>query len=103
MDVYVFHAALWCADCARNEQSLLRSDLKSDTGDSDDFPQGPYPGGGGEADSPQHCDHCGVFLRNPLTPEGRSYVRGALIDGGDSAVLEMWRDFYGIDDTDFGS
>ena len=43
--------------------------------DSGMHPKGPYPNGGGEADIPHHCDHCGVFLENPLTPEGDSSLR----------------------------
>ena len=38
--------------------------------DSDDLPKGPYSNGGGEADTPQHCDGCGAFLENPLTGDG---------------------------------
>jgi hypothetical protein len=30
--------------------------------DSDDLPKGPYAQGGGEADTPQHCEGCGQFL-----------------------------------------
>ncbi len=46
-----------------------------DFDDSEQWPQGPYPDGGGEADCPQHCDCCGAFLENPLTDDGDSYVR----------------------------
>ncbi len=43
--------------------------------DSDDFPKGPYPDGGGEADGPSYCDDCGKFLENDLTDDGlRSVV-----------------------------
>jgi hypothetical protein len=38
--------------------------------DSDDLPKGPYADGGGEADTPQHCDDCRRFLENPLTGDG---------------------------------
>jgi hypothetical protein len=44
------------------------------TEDSDTWPQGPYDSGGGEADTPQHCDQCGVFLENPLTSDGDDYL-----------------------------
>ena len=37
--------------------------------DSDDLSKGPYPDDGGEADTPRHCDTCGVFLENPLTAD----------------------------------
>jgi len=42
----------------------IRAATASD--DCDEYPVGPYPEGGGEADYPRHCDHCGLFLRNPL-------------------------------------
>ena len=40
------------------------------TYDSDDFPKGPYPDGGGWADSPQACDQCMIPLDNPIIPIG---------------------------------
>src|SRR5215467_8720050 len=42
--------------------------------------EGPYPDDGREADTPQHCDTCGVFLENPLTTEGYRYVNENLIE-----------------------
>jgi hypothetical protein len=64
-------------------------------------PDGPHLNGGGEADSPQHCDACGVFLENPLTTDGYRYVNEALIeharDGdGNAEVLAEWAKFYNI-------
>lgn len=72
MKVYVFQAALLCNDCGVAAANGLEYNE-----DSDHFPNGPWPDGGGEADCPQHCDHCGVFLENPLTPDGDTYVRKA--------------------------
>jgi hypothetical protein len=68
-------------------------------GDSDTFPQGPYANGGGEADSPQHCDHCAKFLENPLTSDGLAYVREATQDWQESSVgvpevIGAWQRFY---------
>lgn len=57
--------------------------------DSDDFPKGPYPEGGGEADTPQHCDSCHEFLENPLTSDGMAYVR--------ENQRGEWDSFYGIE------
>ncbi|KKL11925.1 hypothetical protein LCGC14_2540860, partial [marine sediment metagenome] len=62
----------------------------------------PYLDGGGEADTPQHCDHCSVFLENPLTGDGYAYVIEALLsyragDGGNFDVLTIWFDEYGPD------
>src|SRR5437870_2158559 len=93
MNVYVYQAALLCEDCGVKARLELTAAAKApadpdDEGsyDSDDFPKGPYPGGGGEADSPQHCDsgtecvnalvcrhgthELGAFLENDLTAEG---------------------------------
>jgi hypothetical protein len=76
--------------------------------DSDDLPKGPYAHGGGEADTPQHCDGCGQFLENPLTGDGLTYVEDALrrwlttkkLSGvTDDAVVD-WADFY-KDELDF--
>jgi len=76
------------------------------TYDSDDYPKGPYPDGGGEADSPQHCDGCAVFLENDLTSEGREYVQETINrDEGDPEILQTWSQHYDIypersDDSD---
>ncbi len=69
------------------------------TWDSDDFPKGPYPDGGGEADTPQHCDGCSTFLHNPLTDDGYAYVADALEqfcddNRGDRELLTEWARFY---------
>ena len=94
MDAWIFQADVYCDDCARE---LIAECKGSDTGDSDDYPQGPYPDGGGEADCPQHCGSCGVFLENPLTGEGYEYVRTHDVV---SPVTDEWRAFYGIDDDE---
>ena len=90
---YVFQAAFLCEDCAEQIIAELEAAGKEDTGDSDDFPQGPYSNGGGEADSPNHCDsneRCvnkvqipggkpiGCPLANDLTSDGEAYVVEAI-------------------------
>lgn len=84
---FVYRAALLCEACGEAAQRHAPHENE----DSDRYPQGPYPNGGGEADSPQHCDHCGVFLGNPLTPEGDRYVRdkAAPYDAPDSSWEEI--------------
>jgi len=67
MDAYVYQAALWCPDCVAKVRDALVCHAASE--DSDRYPQGPYADGGGEADSPQHCDACGVALDNPVIPK----------------------------------
>lgn len=65
--------------------------------DSDKFPKSTA-GLSDEADTPQHCDHCQLFLENRLTGDGYEYVLQKLLDDdGDADVLQLWRDFYGDD------
>lgn len=80
MNVYMFQAALYCEACGADICKRVTKPFDFDpnnesTWDSDDYPKGPYPNGGGEADYPQHCDACGTFLENPLTDDGDTYVR----------------------------
>jgi hypothetical protein len=81
MKAYVYQGSLLCEDCGDHVRKELAGEAGAsiqlmETGtDSDTFPQGPYPNGGGEADSPQNCDHCGTFLENPLTNDGDAYLR----------------------------
>src|SRR5262245_45422533 len=99
MDAYIFAGELYCAKCGREAQGFYS--VRRDSEDSDDYPQGPYPDGGGEADCPQHCGECGVFLENPLTDEGYAYVRDMVRDmGNDPYNAEMmaeWVSFYRIE------
>lgn len=97
MNAYVADAALICEACATNANRLN---------------DGPHADGGGEADTPQHCDVCGKFLHNPLTADGHAYVReliGAKADElglrpdanlqvalADEWPLGEWAAFYGI-------
>lgn len=107
MDVYVFEAALWCESCGDNlkKETNIPADLDNEsTWDSNEYPKGPYPDGGGEADHPNHCMGCVVFLENPLTADGINYVVEALdafrLDGrGDPETLDTWQSFYGLRPT----
>jgi hypothetical protein len=75
---YMFQAELLCEGCGDDVKAQTKPPLgfpDESLYDSDDYPKGPYSDGGGEADTPQHCGHCGAFLGNPLTPDGDSYVR----------------------------
>lgn len=79
------------------EQVARAMGIDEGTSDTDRCPDGPHSDGAGEADAPQHCDVCGIFLRNPLTDEGWRYVRETLLAGkGDRNVLAAWSEFYGI-------
>jgi RadC-like JAB domain len=112
IEAYAYQADLYCEDCGRAIQSQLRQEGIRDTGDTNDFPQGPYPDGGGEADSPWHCAsdaECinamefsdvklGVWLGNPLTREGVEQLREMLDAPGPSAYQRelhaFWRRVY---------
>jgi len=118
MQAYIYQAALLCEECAHDVKQHLQKAYDHEW-KSDVYPQGPYANGGGEADCPQHCDHCGVFLENPLTSDGMEYVKARVAIAQStvsnhipiahhsifshptplfrSDVLETWARFYGID------
>lgn len=109
-DVYVYAADLYCEDCGR----WIRKELgrKDASGGGDVYPDGPYPDGGGESDSPQHCgndEKClnammfdgvkvGVWLGNPLTTDGVEYLKEMLSNPNATpyqlALHEFWSDVY---------
>ena len=124
MDVHIYQAALLCEDCGKAKRRELRkrgfaprSPNNESTYDSDDYPKGPYLDGGGEADSPQHCDNqdeclnaeslkwrgravgkVGAFLENPLTSKGVEYLCEMVAKRGSSdyqkALHKLWLDYY---------
>lgn len=103
MEAYVYRAALLCQACGESMKARLykKGPLGSGRTDSDHYPQGPYSDGGGEADGPNHCDHCGVFLENPLTVDGFAYVQEAVNEAqkskqSGSVALAQWALFYNI-------
>ena len=130
MDAYLYKAALWCGQCMIKalvaerkaapsaiavppaealEQIVAANGFTSENDyDSDDLPKGPYTDGGGEADTPQHCDGCSEFLGNPLTGDGIIYVEDAIrncltakkLTGTIDASVVEWADFY-KDELDF--
>jgi hypothetical protein len=98
MNAYAYQEVMLCEGCAHEEERFIAVNRPDRVGaeDSGDYPQGPYADGGGEADTPQHCDCCGVFLENPLTSDGREYVIEQLVTYRSRPVLDRWREFYGI-------
>lgn len=108
MNVYIYRAALYCADCGEAIRARLTAEGKAPadpadevTYDSEDFPKGPYENGGGEADCAQHCDGCSAFLENPLTQDGREHVADAIREhfetgDGDARTLAQWAEHYGF-------
>ena len=130
MDAYIYKAGLWCRLCvikalvaarkaapgaidmspAEALQQIVSANgftRESDYG-SDDLPKGPYAQGGGEADTPQHCEGCRQFLGNPLTSDGMLWVEGAIRDylttrnpiAVTTDTVNEWADFY-KDELDF--
>jgi hypothetical protein len=96
MKAYIYQADIYCEDCGQAIKTELDKAGKTPadpddeyTFDSDEYPKGPYSDGGGEADSPQHCADCHTFLENPLTSDGREYVR--------ENSRPEWDSFYEID------
>lgn len=105
MDAYIYQADLHCEDCIEKIKKNLKEpeNLENEYSyDSDDYPKGPYPQGGGEANYPQHCDSCGLFLENPLTEDGEEYVKDAIMQyyqdgvGGGNGTIELWNNYYRI-------
>ena len=110
MNVYIYQADLLCEECGaevrkdREAEGFVIDWDDESSYDSDDYPKGPYPDGGGEADCPQHCGNCHGFLENQLTSDGEDYVREAVtrnwgtsgITSGNSGVISEWVEFYGI-------
>lgn len=113
MEVYVFQAALLCDSCAHEYMANTEKPAHVDTDDqtsydSDEWPKGAFYDSGGEADSPQHCDHCGIFLENPLTGDGDTYVRDTFREyietgRGSLDVLTEWKAYYDYAWDDFAS
>ena len=110
MRAYIYQGALLCEDCGVKTQHALVSGVIYDPAaatinmqDSNDFPQGPYPNGGGEADLPQYCDSCNTFLENPLTDDGRRFLKRlfhAPLNPGVRAEVPadiwLWAEFYEV-------
>ena len=89
--MYVYNAAMWCGDCAMKVINDLRENGILNDGTLDTWPQ--QCGDSTEADYPQHCDSCHVFLRNDLTGDGYDYVFESWLDKSGEVVQE-WLDYY---------
>lgn len=97
MNAYIYQADIYCEDCAAGLVEARNLWGSENSGDSEVTPQGPYENGGGEADCPQHCGDCGLFLENPLTSDGVAYTAAILEArnrGYDSRVIADWAEFY---------
>lgn len=89
---WTHNAAIYCDDCKPdNGCSADRCD------DSECCPQ-PVFSTNDEADTPQHCAACNVFLENALTGDGMEWLREALSsERGTDEIKDEWRSFYGLD------
>lgn len=105
MNVYAYCAELLCQTCGEATVELLNTYVPEDErDDSDRYPQGPTPDGGGEADCPQHCGKCGQFLQNPLTNEGVLHVLESFSKYEENQELDEthqeWAEFYDLGPND---
>lgn len=91
-----------CGESLRGALSVPVGAILTDerTYDSDQYPKGPFPDGGGESDFPHHCDDCHEFLENPLTTDGYTYLHecvcDAVLTGRVTDVLRGWIEFYEV-------
>ncbi len=95
MNVYIYSADIYCENCGKEICKSVKIPEYGPPYDTGDYPYGPIPDGGGEADSPQHCGNisCGVFLENPLTEDGENYVKEIYAEGKTPTTHE-WFEFY---------
>jgi hypothetical protein len=96
MNVYQFQAEILCEVCA--EFYMNTHDKPAQADDSDEWPQGPYTSGGGEANFPCHCGACQDFLGNPLTSDGLNWLTDELNNGEPvTGVRKEWQQFYNVE------
>lgn len=95
MNAYIYNADIYCEPCIKKLIAEIGPNV-DEIEDSDSYPQGPNPNGGGEADCPQHCGDCGSFLENPLTAEGYAYVEEQAKQNPNTPVTRNWLEFYDI-------
>lgn len=105
-EVYIYQAATLCQECGVKVKAQLRDEGRAPenpddehTFDSDQYPKGPYPDGGGESDAPESCDLCHKFLENPLTQDGYNYLREMVSEAeaagrGSEPHIQEWKAFY---------
>jgi hypothetical protein len=116
MNIYIYAADIYCEDCGKAIRRRIRkeghapSDPKDEHSyDSDEYPKGSFPDGGGESDCPEHCgshEDCinaivlpdgrkiGAWLENPLSSHGVEYVREHMRDDPDNEVVKLWAEWY---------
>ncbi len=105
---YIYQGACYCENCGKEIRATLSATAPEDSLDHSSYDSDNYPKEAQvereEADSPQHCDGCGVFLHNPLTSDGYRYVQEKLNEtglksmyiGSMSVALKNWATWYGF-------
>jgi transcription initiation factor TFIIIB Brf1 subunit/transcription initiation factor TFIIB len=100
-ECYIYQAEIYCKTCGELIREQLDKEGKTplnlddeNSYDSDKYPKGSYEVG--EADYPQHCSNCLVFMENSLTENGVKAVKDCLINSPKSHLVKMWAKFYHI-------
>lgn len=111
MEIYIYQADCYCKECGETIRTKLTAEGKAPekpdderSYDSDYFPKGPFPDGGGEADTVQHCacgEDClnalelegrkyGAWLENDLTTDGLNWLKETIAEK-ETAVTSYWK------------
>ena len=102
MKIYMFDGDVYCKPCGEAIAATLPDPdaWEREHPDSNSYPIA-YDSSEGEADSPEHCGKCSLFLERNLTEDGVRYVQD-YVDTlcGDTDITLLWGDFYGINALD---
>ena len=102
MKIYMFDGDVYCKPCGEAIAATLPDPdaWEREHPDSNSYPVA-YDSSEGEADSPEHCGKCGLFLERNLTEDGVRYVQD-YVDTlcGDTDITLLWGEFYGINALD---
>ena len=106
MKIYMFQADVYCKPCGEAIAATLPDPdaWEREHPDSNSYPIA-YDSSEGEADSPEHCDKCSLFLERNLTEYGVRYVKEIVAEDLSTeseivGIVKEWIDFYGIDPLD---
>jgi hypothetical protein len=86
--MYAYHAELYCDACGERLERELQAAGVSDSGDSDQYPQGAAEG---ESDGPNHCAS-GAECLQPLELELYGLAPGAELYGAETRRIGAWLD-----------
>ena len=76
MKIYMFQADVYCKPCGEAIAATLPDPdaWEREHPDSNSYPVA-YDSSEGEADSPEHCGRCSLFLERNLTEDGFRYFK----------------------------